>query len=107
MDGERRSYARQALHGDMTAQRLGQMLDDGKPEPRSTDVARPSPIDAVKALEEARQMAGRDAGTGVSDRDANLALSFGGRERDLGAARSILDGVVDEVRENLLERASI
>ena len=57
------------------------MLDDRKPEPGASDVARAASIDSVESLEKTRQVLGRDAGAGI--RHASwISYSAPCRQRD-------------------------
>ena len=70
-------------------------------------VARPAAVDAIEALEEARQVAWLDAGAGVGDLDAQGVPFQLCVQADLRARAAILDRVVEQVGEDLLERLAI
>ncbi len=65
-------------------------------------------IDAVEALEHARQVLRRDAGAGVRDRRRAPRRLLGCRAHaHRGAFGTVLERVVDEVAEHVLERAPV
>ena len=79
------------------------MLDDGKTQSRSAHVAAASLVHAVKALEQARDMLLRDADAGILDVEQHLILHMLHLDKHLAAFQRVLDGVVDQVDEQLLD----
>src|SRR5262249_54353419 len=75
-------------------------------ETRSADVARSAAIDPVKSLEKAREVLLGDTRPRITDEDAHLVVGSGCRDLH-GGAGSVLDGVVDEIGQDLLEGAPI
>src|SRR5258708_16004613 len=66
--------------------------------PAGVDVGR-----AVEAVEDVRQVGGRDPDAVVLDGDADLAIVAPGPDLDLGVADAVLEAVLDEVVDELLD----
>src|SRR5689334_2179720 len=66
---DRGAHAGRALRTDLAAVRLDEVLHDGEPEPRTARLARATGVDAVEALEDARQVLGGDAAPRVAHAD--------------------------------------
>ena len=58
---------------------------------------------AVERLEEAAEVLRRDARAGVAERDREVAVVGRERDREAAALAHRLDGVLDEVEEDLLQ----
>src|SRR6266850_5255476 len=96
-----------ALDADLTALGLHEVLDDGQPEARAAGLPRAASVRAVEPLEDPLAVPGLDAGPGVDhgeDRELASAVSEDG---DVPAVRSELDRVVEQVDEDLLQRAPV
>src|SRR5262245_3447881 len=76
---------------------LGDVLDDRQAEPGPARLARAGAIDAVEALEDAWQVAVRDAEAGVRDREDDLAVRAGELDVHLPTRPGVADRVVHEV----------
>ena len=74
MNGERAADAERAVDGDAAVMGLHDVLDDGQPQAGAAQLAAASAIDAVEALEDARQVLGRDAAAAICDVDQHLAI---------------------------------
>src|SRR5438552_15403461 len=96
-----------AFQSRLPAHRLREMLDDGEPEPGSSKLARAAGIRAVEALEDARLVLRLDAGAGIHDRQHHRRTEAVPEQGDPAAPRRELDRVVQQVDEDLLERAPI
>ena len=77
-------------------------LHDGQPEPHAGALARPA---AGKAFEHPRPPAGRDAGPGVVDHDAQAVRAR--LDPHAGAPAAVGLGVPDEVRDDPLEASLV
>ena len=66
-EGERGALALAGAHGDLAAVVGGDVADDGQAEPGAAGVAAAGPVDPVEALEDAVEVAGRDADALVGD----------------------------------------
>ena len=79
------------------------MLHDRQAKPGAADIARPSPVGAVKSLKYAVKVFRKNAFAGVCDRDP--ATSAGGLDADRNASAFAveLDRIVNEICEHLLE----
>ena len=75
LDGEFGTFAQPAMDLDRSAHLLDGVLDDGQAEAGAAQGARARLIDAIKALEDARQVFGGNADAGVADEDAHLAVA--------------------------------
>src|SRR5262249_3862560 len=107
MDGEDRTTPDLALHRNATFHRLREMLDDGEAETGAAHVARAAAVDAVEALEEARQMLLGDARTRVPHQNTKLSVVRAHRRNLYAGAGRVLDGVVHQVGQDLLEGPAI
>ena len=74
-----------------------------RPRPGPTELARSARVDAIEALEDPRQVLGGDAGAGVGDHEPDARVVGRGAHDDARPRRAILDGVVDQVRQDVLE----
>src|SRR2546422_497688 len=82
-----------ALPPDPPAVVLGDVPDDREPEPGPPRRARPGPVDAVEALEDPGQLAGRDADALIGDGDPDPVAVPDDRHADDSRLR-VADGVV-------------
>ena len=87
--------------------RFGYPLTDRQPETGAPGATRPPRVDAVKAIEDAGQMLGRDARTGVADPHDGPTVLTDEVDRDRSAGLGIADRVVDQVQRELLEPVRI
>src|SRR5262249_33338043 len=101
------SLARDAVDPDRALHGLDEVLDDREAEAGAAHVPRATAVDAVKALEEARQVAGLDAGAGVRHLDVDLVFAGAHADGDGRARGAVLDRVVDQIGEHLLDGAAI
>ena len=84
------------------------MADDRQTEARAAGVPAPRPVDAVEALEDAVEVAGRDADPVVGDHQLDPRDPRRGHAHlDARARLAVLDGVLDEVAERRAELAAI
>ena len=56
VDGKQASFTQAALHRDLAAVGLGDVLDDGEPQAGAAERPAASLVNAVKTLEQARQV---------------------------------------------------
>ena len=87
--------------------RFDESLHDVEAEPGAADVARRRRRDALKLLEQLRDVLGRDAESAVLDVDLDLVADRTGRDADGRPIGGVLDRVVDEVDEDLFELRAI
>src|SRR5215831_15456431 len=80
-----------------------QLLCQREPDAAALMRARPRAFDAVEALEDAWQLGGRDAHTGVAHRELDIlaAINRTQRHRD-STIEGVLEGVGEQVEDNLL-----
>src|SRR5215469_1219177 len=73
---------------------------DKEPQPRSLDLGKGPPGDAVETLENALQLVGRNAHSAIADAELEI-LFIGDRhlDSDVHCPARILDGVVEHVRD--------
>src|SRR4029077_11170250 len=102
-----RALADFALHPQATAVNFDEMLGDGEPQPGAADFARARDVHTVEALKNARLVGLRDADTGVGNRKSYFAVVGRGADHDLTARRGVLQGVVQEILQNLGETAAV
>src|ERR1019366_2456211 len=83
------------------------VLGDGEAESGAAGFAGAGLVDAVKALEEARKMLGRNAGAEILNIKFNpeFDAAFGGTraEQNTSARAAVLHGVVDKIRKDLVD----
>ena len=66
--------------------------------PAAAVLARARRIDAIEAIEDSREVFGRDARAGIPYGDPEFAFSDVRRHRDSTIGRSVVYGVADEIR---------
>src|SRR2546423_1900910 len=98
---ERRALARLALHFDRPLMLQDDVLGDGQAEAGAAAVLGAALVDAVEAAEDLLLLVIGDSFAVVAD--ADLAR----RDVDLDRPGAVLDGVVDHVRQRLLEAQRI
>src|SRR5215208_6033993 len=99
-EGERRAFARRALHPYLAAVGLGDLAGDGQPKARAARGA--GGIGPVEALEDEGQLLLGDPNPRIRDRQHNAAVVFlPHTDRDAPAVRRVLDRVVQENGSNL------
>src|SRR5687768_136996 len=102
----RRAFPRLALDADFSGVCVYEVLHDRKPQPGSAAVTRPTLIDTVEPLENARKMLRRNARSRVRNSDPDPAVSGLSEHRDRTTS-GVPYGVVDEVGKDLADRCSI
>src|SRR5262249_57135491 len=82
--------------------------DDGQPEPGPAELARSGLVDAIEALGDPRKIGRWDSDASVDDVDLDVAL---GRlldaDRHAAALGRVLDGVVDQIQQDLNEPIAV
>src|SRR6516162_2038111 len=87
--------------------RLHQVFDDRKAKTRATQLPRASPVNAIEALKNARQIALRDANARVFHLQAGVPILGIPADADAALLGRVFEGVVDEIVENLGDRLLI
>ncbi len=82
--------------------RLHQLADDREAE-AAVSIAGAGLVHLVEAVEDARQVFGRYRLSAVPHAHEDGVVLVAGAQQDLGSGRSEADGVVEEVREHLLD----
>ena len=98
-DGEHRAALGPVLGADLSALQLDEMLCDREPESGAARIARARFVDAVEALEDARQILFRNARALVRHRHGYPAVET----RRLDANRRLLGSVRDRVGHEISE----
>src|SRR5690606_33282866 len=101
---EPRAAALLALDPDAAAVRLDDALGDGEAE---ADAAAARVAGLPEAVEEVRELIGRDAGPGVADLEAHLVAIAFDVDAHAPAFGRELDGVADEVAERLEQAVAV
>ncbi len=80
-------------------------LTDGEPKPESAALrhSRPNPVGAPEALEDVRHIGGSYPDAGISHGKGHVVGVTSYAQLDLAAGRRVLDGVGDEVQEQLAQ----
>ena len=87
---------------------FGQRLGQGKPQTGALGGVLHAVLDLLERQQDAAQVAGFDAGAGIGDGDLYAAAVFdAGIQGDAAAGRGELDGVGQQVEENLLQPAPV
>src|SRR5512134_698058 len=102
-EAERGALPGRALDPDRARVGLDDVLHDGEPQPGPPGVAGTLLVDAVETLEDPAEVLRGDADPVVLDAEADPASPRRGADADRPAAAVVLDGVVDEVHQDLLE----
>ena len=85
-----------------------EVLDDREPEARAAELARSRLVDAVEPLGDPRQVGRRDPDAGVDHVDLDPAVRrLLDPHRHAAAFGRVLDGVVDQVDEDLHEPIAV
>ena len=104
---ERRAMAQFTGHPRLSAVVENNMLHDGETQSRAAGLARASFVHAVEALEQARQMLGRNSWSVVADEAFNPPITLHCTDLYSLAARPILQSVVDQVGKNLMNGIAV
>ena len=90
---------------DRAVHRLDVLAADAEPEPEAARAA--GAVAAPEAIEDARELIGGNAVSGVGDRHAVSVLVLDRRQLDCAAFRRVLERVADEADEDLVEDVGI
>ena len=96
------AFAQGRLDPDTPAVHLHDLLGDGEPEASATLCLGKGAVDLVELLKDARLLLLGDARSGVQHADGELTIDGFCRHAHLASIRE-LDGVANEVKENLRE----
>src|SRR5205807_4238085 len=93
---------------DRAAVSFDDLSGDRQPETAAAAATGPRAVDLEEALEDAWQIVGGDDGACVVHADADVSRpQYLRADVDRATGRRVADGVVDEVREDLLEPALV
>src|ERR1035441_9982728 len=99
-----RPFVQLALHRDGALHLFDDVLDDRKAQTGAPHLARPRLVHTIEALEDARQVLGRNPDTAVGNADSHPASGqTAGLHPDFPAPAVELDGVIQQVHERLLQ----
>ena len=90
------AHVQHALRGDVAAVQLGELGHQGQPDAGALVGPGGCAVHAVEALEEVRQLAGRNAGAGVGDREDRLVALRAKADRDASG-----EGELQRVRQQV------
>src|SRR6266540_2788208 len=96
-----------AVGPDPPAMRDHDAATDGEAETGTTDPAGASPLAAIEAFEQARELIRRDAKSLIDDAHHDLAVGDDRPYVDAAAVGRVLDRVVEQVVEDLLDPVRI
>src|SRR5262249_43195160 len=99
---KRRSFAWRRLHPDAPAVHLHDLLGDGEPEARAALGLGKRAVGLVELLEDPILLMKWDAGSGVCDRDREMAVPRARGDAHLASVGE-LDGVAHEIEQHLRE----
>ncbi len=105
-DREARADAHAARRRDRAAVQSDQRVDEREADAGALVRARPGSLDAMKALEEPRQLVVGDAHPGVFDHDLGVVAGRVQRDADAALERE-LEGVRQQVRDDLLPHSPV
>ena len=100
-DGERAAHAQSAGHTDLSPEIERKMLDDGKPQARSTQLLRTRLVDPEKSFEQAILVFRRNADPGVDYIDHNHFVFPSPSYGDRSALGRVLHRIVDQVVQDM------
>src|SRR5207244_10220620 len=102
-DRERSAASRAADDVDLSAMRFGDPFANGEPEARSRPLAGAGArrVRAPEAIEDVRQVTGRDADPGVGDAEGEFAVGGTELQAHAAARRRVFHGVGEEVEGQL------
>ena len=90
--------ARCAIDGNRASMGEDYIFDDGEPKSRTASVAGAVFVNPIKAVENKRLRAKRDAGTVVSDGDGEVGvISFRGDGKNEVAGVPVAEGIGEEI----------
>ena len=101
--GERAALSRSALHGDLSAVSLDDVLDNGKSQAGAAQPPAAGFIHAVETLEDAGQVLGGDPAAPVAHVHGGALGGVFRFDFDLAAAGTVFDGVVNQIDEGLFQ----
>ena len=102
------SLARCALDGDRASMGEDDVFDDGEPKSSSAAVARAVFVNAIKAVEDKRLRAKRDAWSVVSDGDGEVGvISFCGDGKNEFSRVAVAEGIGEEIQVNLFHATAV
>src|SRR5688572_11243774 len=97
-----------ALGPNSAAVRLDDVFHDGKAKTRSTLFARARLVHTIKPLENSFQRIRRNAGTIIGHGDLDACITErSSADLHVSIFAAVLDGIVDEVRKDLLQALQI
>ena len=106
-EGKFGAVAYLAFDPESAAVGFDDVLGDGEAEAGAAGFAGAGGVHAIEAFEDAFLIRQRNADAGVGDGDDGFARAGGGADVDVPAWRRVLDGVVEEILENVAEQSGI
>src|SRR5262249_16388578 len=103
-DGEGGARAWLTDGADCAVHGLGEVFDDTEAQPGAAHLARARPVHAVEAFENPWQVAGGDADAVVAHLDKGMPALRPDAHAHLAALGRVLDGVVEQVVEDVVDR---
>ena len=107
VERERRAFAFARLDRDLAAVRLRDVADDRETETGAAGVAAARPVDAVEALEDALEIAGRDPDAVIAHDERDPVADDARADLDRLARARVLDRVVEQVHERAAHLAPV
>jgi hypothetical protein len=98
-----RSPPKLAFGLDAAAVHLGDMFDDGETKTGAAELATARLIRSIKTLEDTRQIGLAYADPGVTNNQRDLVAMLLRLQTDLAAGSRVLQGIIEQVVENLLQ----
>ena len=92
-----------AFGADGTSMGQHDVFGDGESQASAAGFARTGFIDAIEALEETREVLGGNAGAEILYAEFDRMRNHAGTEDDASAGGSVFQGIVDQVREDLVD----
>src|ERR1035437_6104712 len=100
---ERAAFFKFALRPHSSTVRLHNVFDDGEAEAGAAELTAACFVDTIKTLKDMKKMLLGDAGAIVGDRGYYETVLFLGRDRNAATVLCVVDGVVEQVEEDLMQ----
>ena len=107
LDNHRRAAPWRVFDGKATTHRTREAAGDGKPEPDAGTAAGRWVIESLEGLKDTLPVLHAYALAAIDDTDQDAVRDDAGLDLDRAGAVAVGEGVVDEVRDDPLERARV